>query len=166
MAKYGPRYVPKEVRYLREHGPTPRPELEDAGIEPQGRYRHYDVRRLNVGRSPGRTNCGIGRVTPVRYLPEHDLETVVRTFIDANPAMLDRPKAGVTQYFGKDSHAMRDAWQAVADDYADEMPTRKNQDVSPSEPSCDICGEDVPAAHMTDHMVAHARGELDGDGSE
>lgn len=81
------RAATKNIRHLREHGPTPSSEMplgSDASDRQHGMWKFV----IRAGRSSA--DAGGGRPEPVYYLDaDHDPETVMRAFFEANERLLE-----------------------------------------------------------------------------
>lgn len=77
----------KNVRYLRRNGPTPSSEMPLGSAMSD---RNHGMWKFSIRAGRSSADAAGGRPEPVYYLKdEHDPETVIRTFFDANEQMRD-----------------------------------------------------------------------------
>lgn len=134
-------------RFLKEHGPTPSSELEDP-------VTRTDKQRRGVRRISGPRNY-------VWYIEdEHDPHDVVRTFLEANPNLQEKHKQALAQRFSSHSDELREAVDEVAPEFGIHGLSNTGGGSNGS-PACPICGEEVAAIMLPDHIGTH--GENDGD---
>lgn len=162
-----PRDPPVHARVLRENGPTAYDDFHDDrnGDSPSFRVRHeYDIRKM-APKIRGRSYSNLGQLRTVYYLGGvHDLDAVVRAWLDANEGRLatldDDDDSGfcksITEQLSGD---LKDAWRTVArmDDRVPETPDRSHDDMDNQfEGECPFCG-----ARINTSIAHHLRHECD-----
>lgn len=102
----------KNVRKLRADGPTPASELPASSTGANDKRHGLTKFSINTGQT------GRGRAEAVYYLfEEHDPETVVRTFVETNPQLLEnRTHKAIVEEVGNHGRAWADAARSVLDD--------------------------------------------------
>lgn len=109
----------QNVLYLREHGPTPVPKLPGGQVSIGDKQ--AGVWKFTVAGNRHRDGItkGSGGGTAVAYLAdEHDRETVVRAWLDANPSAAERrPRRGLAEILNRHGRQWRDAVRAALDDW-------------------------------------------------
>lgn len=143
-----PGIVPEPVRKLRERGPSTMAGLDvgTTSISPDTR-RRYDVRRVLI-------RSAVGKQTSVFYLGgEHDLEDVVRAYIEENPDILAINSGAISMMFGDHSAELAGAWRSISDEYdVEPSPAAgSTEDANPTYGECPLCGkEDI--RRLPDHI--------------
>jgi hypothetical protein len=106
----------KNVRHLREHGPTPSSEMP---LGSSVSDRQHGMWRFMMNSGQGSTDNGGGTTEAVYYLDEqHDPKSVLRTFFDTNDALV-RNKSRHAIILGVRNH--NPDWVDIATDLLDEI---------------------------------------------
>jgi hypothetical protein len=106
------------VRYLREHGPTPTSELPtDTGQSDK----QHGAARFGIQQGVA------GNPDSVYYLlNEHEEREVIQTFFEANPKVFQNtPRRALVMSAGNHSHAFRDAMRTILDESPDRLPDKE-----------------------------------------
>ena len=143
----------RAVRYLAEHGPSPRDELP---VENLARNVRALVGTLNISGGPGgggSTEGVAGGLTGIAYLrAEHEVETVVEAWLAVNEAEIEQlsPDSVRRRLRAAVPHEKRDAVSEVLTEagYEVDYTGRGGRQTEPFE--CSLCGASVPdiASHL------------------
>lgn len=134
----------QNIAHLREHGPTTYEKLPISSLSISDRQ--HGVRRVHITKA-ATGGAKRGKQSALAYLDAHDLTTVVRRYLEANPHLLEHvSNGGISAMFADHSSALQDAWREVREEY-DTRPTGK---ASPAEHqaggeatrggTCPLCG--------------------------
>lgn len=105
------------VDYLQEHGPTPKPELPRK-IMVTDKQRGVWIFRVHSSSAAPGDGSG-GQITNIAWLPDyHDKVTVVKTFLEANPAQVE-PKT--RQGLRRVIHGQGRQWSSAIDEAFEEL---------------------------------------------
>lgn len=145
----------RAVRYLAEHGPSPRGELPVQNLAKNVRAL---VGTLNISGGPGGggSTAGVaGGLTGIAYLrEEHELQQVIRAWLEENEDEVEEISADSVRRRLRASvpHEKRDVVSDVlsAEGYEVDYADRGGRQTEPFE--CSLCGESVPdiASHLQD----------------
>lgn len=132
---------PKNIEYLREHGPTPGPELPG---QRKPKHRARGIRILRVSGTSAQTETG-ERMKSIYYFDEHDPVAVIETFCEAHPELTARvSKERFTRMFGNHGREWKAAARQIAEDRDLESHTANGSAFdADDERICPACGEDV-----------------------
>ena len=137
------------VEFLRRNGPAPSEELP--GDVWTGNRQDGLAKFTVNGFGPAKANAP---VKPVYFLPDHDKEDVVRTFIEVNRDIVEGTNVrAFHRAVGHHVRAWIDAAREVSDDYFDTPPGPENVDPR-TDGECPLCGEEISfqlARHLSDN---------------
>jgi hypothetical protein len=137
--------------YLKEHGPTPRPDLP-ARLDSHHRKQGVRVFRLTAG--VGDTQLAGGPSVKIAYLSAHDKATVCRAFFEANPefvaAQTYRSASEQLSNYGRE---WVDACRPVLAEYFGSPSVVEESGFESGETdTCSFCGEPVPKGGLPAHL--------------
>lgn len=142
------------VEYLSREGPTPTDDLP-FDLTRLNREEGLQVMEIHGGGRGGSDRLG-GDLTRIAYLPSHDRERVLRTFIEANPQLTEhKTRRGLTQIFR--SHDRE--WGEVASDVLAECYSNEEQrdlgggSEAGATRDCPFCGEEVSKGGLPAHLT-------------
>jgi len=131
------------AQYLDVHGPVPGRDLpEDVTLEDRvAGVSVFKLRGSNVARTGGGT-------TSIYYLEHHDDSTVLRTFLEANPELVEqRDRLSLHQLIGTEGQRWLDAAREVTEAFYDAEETRRpDGSATIDEQECPLCGEVIDVA--------------------
>lgn len=103
------------IAFLREHGPSPTPELPTKSPSRKDSWKGCRLVKATAFSAAQDVSGESTARTGVAYLAdEHEPEAVVRAVIDANPHVLTATKGALTRRFGNHSSALKEAWRDIA----------------------------------------------------
>lgn len=145
----------RAVRYLAEHGPSPRGELPVKNLAKNVRAL---IGTLNISGGPGGggSTAGVaGGLTGISYLrEEHDLQEVIEAWLAENEEQVEEisPDSVRRRLRASVPHEQRDVVSEVLSEqgYEVDYTDRGGRQTEPFE--CSLCGESVPdiASHLQD----------------
>ncbi|MFC6723476.1 hypothetical protein ACFQE1_03540 [Halobium palmae] len=140
------------VDYLSKHGPTPVDELP-CELTPQNRAQGLHFFEIHGHR--GDVDRMGGTITRIAFLPKHDPDRVLRTFVNTNPQLVKhKTRRGLSQMIGDHGRQWKQAATEVLGDYYESTGGRGGGDRDSGETDeCPFCGEEVLKGSLPDHLA-------------
>jgi len=143
--------------HLVNHGPTTAADLPGTRVNTE--LRADGVQRLYpTGHAlAGAADSTGGQMAPVYYIKgKHDKVTVLRTFLDANPQLVEAKSAnGLNQFLGKE---WTEPFREIYDEYYDSYYAEERGGNASKGGTCPLCGVEYDAT-LPEHLPCEGNDE-------